>query len=89
MNISNTEKNSNRIIRHNTSTMNIYKYNEHKQYNEHFKTKKKNSNTRRELYSRGKSPRYPLGGWVHPRANVDILEKRDLPWGKEPPVPIG
>jgi hypothetical protein len=25
----------------NTSTMNIYKYNEHKQYNEHFKTKEK------------------------------------------------
>jgi hypothetical protein len=44
---------------------------------------------RRELYSRGKGPRYPLGGRMHPRANLDILDKRALLSGKQPPVPIG
>jgi hypothetical protein len=30
----------------------------------------------RPIYPRGKSPRYPLDGWVGPRANLDDVEKR-------------
>jgi hypothetical protein len=32
----------------NTSTMNIYKYNEHKQYNEHLKKQTKNKKTNKQ-----------------------------------------
>jgi hypothetical protein len=34
--------------------------------------------TPRSLYYRRKSPRYPLGGWMGPRAGLDVVKQRKI-----------